>query len=74
MTRAREGVKERGSGLRNCLNYRSEGQDSIKDVAIYFRRDSSRFSRQIGNIGAKEMNSDELRERLSRYINAITQA
>ncbi len=47
---------------------------SIKDVAIYFRRDSSTVSRQIGNIGAKEKNSDELRDRLNGYINTITQA
>jgi hypothetical protein len=47
---------------------------SIKDVAIYFQRESSTFSRQIGKIDAQARHSDQLRDRLSGYINAITQA
>jgi hypothetical protein len=44
------------------------------DVAIYFQRDSSTFSRHIGKIDAKAKNSDKLRGRLKGYINTLTQA
>jgi len=50
------------------------GAGSIKDVAIYFRRESSTFSRLIGKIDVKAKNSDKLRDRLNGYINTITQA
>jgi hypothetical protein len=47
---------------------------SIKDVASYFRRDPSTFSRHVGKIDGKLKASEELQNRLSRAINAITQA
>ncbi len=50
------------------------GASSIKDVAIYFKREPSTFSRHIGTIDANARNSDKLRDRLNGYINAITQA
>ncbi len=50
------------------------GAGSIKDVAIYFQRESSTFSRHIGKIDTKAKNSDKLRDRFNGYINAITQA
>ena len=50
------------------------GACSIKDVAIYFRRESSTFSRHIGRIDAKAKNSDRYRERLNGCINTLTQA
>ncbi len=50
------------------------GGGSIKDVAIYFQRESSTFSRHIGKIDAKAKNSDKLRDRLNRHIDTITQA
>ncbi len=50
------------------------GTGTIKDVAIYFQRDPSTVSRHIGTIAAKAKNSDDLRERISIYINALTQA
>jgi REP element-mobilizing transposase RayT len=55
--------------LSRCL-----GASSIKDVAIYFQRESSTFSRHIGAIDAKIKNSDTLRDRLNGYINTLTQA
>ncbi len=50
------------------------GAGSIKDVAVYFQRDSSTFSRHIGKFDVKAKNSDTLRDRLNGYINTITQA
>jgi chromosomal replication initiation ATPase DnaA len=46
----------------------------ITDVAIYFQREYSTFSRHIGKIDAKAKNSDKLRDRLNSYINTLTQA
>lgn len=53
---------------------RQLGACSIKDVATYFKRESSTFSRHIGRIDAEAKNSNELLDRLNGYINAITQA
>ncbi len=50
------------------------GAGSIKDVAVYFQRESSTFSRHIGKIDAKAKHSDQLRDRLNRYISTISQA
>lgn len=50
------------------------GAGSVKDMAIYFQRESSTFSRHIGKIDAKARNSNQLRDRLNGYINTITQA
>ena len=47
---------------------------SIKDVATYFRREASTFSRHIGNIDVKAKHSDQFRDRLNRHINTIAQA
>jgi REP element-mobilizing transposase RayT len=47
---------------------------SIKDVASYSRRDPSTFSRHVGKIDGKLKASEHLRNRLTGYINAITQA
>jgi chromosomal replication initiation ATPase DnaA len=55
------------------LNWRLESS-SITDVASYFQRESSTFSRHIGKIDAKAKNSDKLRDRLNGYINALMQA
>jgi putative transposase len=55
------------------LSWRLESS-SITDVAIYFQRDSSTFSRHIGKIDAKAKNSDKLRDRLNGYINALMHA
>jgi chromosomal replication initiation ATPase DnaA len=41
------------------LSWRLESS-SITDVAIYFQRESSRFSRHIRKIDAKAKNSDKL--------------
>jgi chromosomal replication initiation ATPase DnaA len=49
------------------LSWRLESS-SITDVAIYFQRESSTFSRHIGKIDAKAKNSDKLRDRLNGYI------
>lgn len=53
---------------------RQLGAGTIKDVAIYFQRESSTFSRHIGNIDAKAKASGELRRMLNGYIKTITQA
>ena len=53
---------------------RQLGSGSIKDVASYFRRESSTFSRHIGTIDAKTRDSDQLRRQLNNYINALKQA
>jgi hypothetical protein len=50
------------------------GASSIKDVATYFQRESSTFSRHVGKIDAGVKTSDKLRNRLNGYVNAITQA
>ncbi len=50
------------------------GGNTIKEVAHYFQRDASTFSRQIGNIDAKAKNSGRLRERLDEWSNTLTQA
>jgi chromosomal replication initiation ATPase DnaA len=55
------------------LSWRLE-LSSITDVAIYFQRESSTFSRPIGRIDAKAKNSDKLRDRLNGYIDALMQA
>jgi chromosomal replication initiation ATPase DnaA len=55
------------------LSWRLESS-SITDVASYFQRDSSTFSRRIGKIDAKAKNSDKLRDRLNGYTYALTQA
>jgi putative transposase len=47
---------------------------SITNVASYFQRDSSTFSRHIGKIDAKAKNSDKLRDKLKGYIDALMQA
>ena len=47
---------------------RQLGTDSTKDVAAYFQRESSTFSRHIGKIDAKAKHSDQFRDRLNRYI------
>jgi len=50
------------------------GASSITQAANYFQRDSSTFSRHIGNLDTKAKNSDAIRNQLSGHINAITQA
>lgn len=50
------------------------GAGSIKDVATNFQRESSTFSRHIGKIDSTVNHSEQLQERLDRYINTITQA
>ncbi|PCI51137.1 MAG: transposase [Moraxellaceae bacterium] len=50
------------------------GASSITQVANYFQRDPSTFSRHIGNLDTKAKNSDSIRNQLSGHINAITQA
>jgi chromosomal replication initiation ATPase DnaA len=45
--------------VRGWLSWRLESS-SITDVAIYFQRESSTFSRHIGKIDAKAKNSDKL--------------
>ena len=50
------------------------GTDSTKDVASYFRRESSTFSRHIGKIDAKAKHSDQFRDRLNRHINTLVSA
>jgi REP element-mobilizing transposase RayT len=49
------------------------GSGSIKDVALYFQRESSTFSRHIGAIDAKAKNSDQLRKRLNKYLKKLKQ-
>jgi chromosomal replication initiation ATPase DnaA len=55
------------------LSWRLESS-SITDVAIYFQRESSTFSRHMGKIDAKAKSSDKLRDRLNGYINTQTHA
>jgi chromosomal replication initiation ATPase DnaA len=50
------------------LSWRLESS-SITDVAIYFQRESSTFSRPIRKIDAKAKNSDRLRDKLKGNIN-----
>jgi hypothetical protein len=44
---------------------------SIKDVATYFQRESSTFSRHVGKIDTEAKVSDKLRNRLNEYINLL---
>lgn len=64
------------SEARSVIGYLSQrlGASSIQDVAIYFQRESSTFSRNIGKIDNKAKQSDKFRDRLNEYINTITQA
>jgi chromosomal replication initiation ATPase DnaA len=55
------------------LSWRLESS-SITDVAIYFQRESSTFSRPIRKIDAKAKNSDKLRDRLNGYIYTLLKA
>ena len=50
------------------------GVASIKEVAGYFQREASTLSRRVGRVDLEAKNSDELRGRLDRFINALTQA
>ena len=50
------------------------GAGSIQDMANYFQRASSTFSRHIGNMDIAAKRSDKLRKKLNRYINALMQA
>lgn len=52
---------------------RQLGAGSIKEVALYFQRDSSTFSRHIGRIDAAVKQSNHFRNRLNNYKNVITQ-
>jgi len=47
---------------------------SITDVALYFQRAPSTFSRYIGKMDTKAKSSDILRDKLDAYISAITHA
>jgi len=47
---------------------------SIKNVAIYFQREPSAFSRHFGKMDTKAKSLDRLRDKLGAYINAITHA
>ncbi len=47
---------------------------TIKEVACYFQRDPSTFSRHIGIADSKLKKSEKFRHRLNQYINTLTQA
>jgi len=47
---------------------------SITDVALYFQRAPSTFSRHIGKMDTKAKSSEILRDKLDAYISAITHA
>ncbi len=50
------------------------GTGLIKDAAVYFHRESSTFSRQVGKIDARSRSSEEFRGVLNGYIGTVAQA
>ena len=47
---------------------------SLTEVAAYFQRDVSTLSRQVGEIEKRATSSPEMKGRIKKYIDAITQA
>ncbi len=69
-------MKRRLSEARALIGWlgRQLGSGSITDMAHYFQRESSTFSRHIGTVDAKKRGSEPLRKRLNKYIKALKHA